>query len=151
MGATYEIEEAGLDNEVAQLQPSETLIDRGVDDALDEGIIAPDHYSPVMDFGATPAEMRLGESLARRLKQEEPDLAADDDEDWNPLKERREVGSRRAGRLVGHAHGYDAPDDEDESVAEDVGYSGGAACAEEAAMHIIEDDADDDTEDDSDV
>jgi hypothetical protein len=33
-------------------------------------------------------------------------------------------------------------DDESDLIAEDVGISGGAASAEEAAMHIIDDDAD---------
>lgn len=138
MEATDDVAEA-IDTEVDQLQPLDSLIDRGVDDALDEGIIAPDHYSPVMLFGSTPREMREGETLAMRLKQEDPERPTPDIEDWNPLHEPRQVGHHRAGRLVGHAHGYDAPDDEPDAIGEDVGLAGGAACAEEAAMHIIDD------------
>ncbi|MGA4668730.1 DUF5709 domain-containing protein [Propionibacteriaceae bacterium Y1923] len=142
MEAIYETE-AAEDRVIEQLQPTETLIDRGVDDALDEGIIAPFDYSPAQGFGNTAAEMRQGETLEMRIKQEEPERRRsdpDEDADWNPLKERRQVGDQRAGRLVAHAGGYDAIDTEDEAVGEDVGFAGGAASAEEAAMHIITDD-----------
>ncbi|MGA4508526.1 DUF5709 domain-containing protein [Propionibacteriaceae bacterium G1746] len=141
MEATYETDEAAEDIVVDQLQPGETLIDRGVDDALDEGIIAPFDWSPAQGFGNTAREMREGETLEMRIKQEVPEVVSTDDEqDWNPLKERRQVGSERAGRLVGHDHGYDSVDLEKESIGEDVGFAGGAASAEEAAMHIISDD-----------
>lgn len=142
MEATYE-PQIDDDHVVEQLQPTETLIDRGVDDALDEGIIAPFDYSPAQGFGNTPAEMRQRETLEMRIKQEEPERRRsdpDEDEDWNPLKERRQVGDKRAGRLVAHEGGYDTVDTEKEAVGEDVGFAGGAASAEEAAMHIIEDD-----------
>lgn len=149
MEAIYETQ-ADDDHVVEQLQPTETLIDRGVDDALDEGIIAPFTYSPAQGYGNTPAEMRQGETLEMRIKQEEPERRRSDpdqDEDWNPLKERRQVGDRRAGRLVAHDGGYDAVDTEKEAVGEDVGFAGGAASAEEAAMHIITDDYVEDDED----
>jgi len=45
----------------------------------------------------------------------------------------------RAGRLVAPDQGF-GEDAEAELVAEDVGISGGAASAEEAAVHIIDDD-----------
>lgn len=150
MEATYEVTEAERDAEVEQLQPSETLIDRGVDDALDEGIVAPDRYSPAQGYGNTPREMREGETLDMRIKQEVPDVVVKEDEPhWNSLNERREVGSVRAGRIIGHAEGYDAVDDEAESVGQDVGIAGGAACAEEAAMHIIDEFEDQDGDEDS--
>jgi hypothetical protein len=44
----------------------------------------------------------------------------------------------RAGRLVAPDWGF-GEDTEAELVAEDAGISGGAASAEEAAVHIIED------------
>lgn len=141
MEAIYETQ-ADDEHVIEQLQPTETLIDRGVDDALDEGIIAPFDYSPAQSFGNTAAEMREGETLEMRIKQEEPDRRRSDpdqDEDWNPLKERRQVGDKRAGRLVAHDGGFDSVDTEKEAVGEDVGFAGGAASAEEAAMHIIED------------
>ena len=57
----------GEDN-LEQLQASDTLLDRGVADVLDEGIIAPDQWSPAQGFGNTPAEMRQGETLEMRVK-----------------------------------------------------------------------------------
>ena len=81
--------------------------------------------------------MRQGESLEQRLRQEQPETPADDSP-WNPEGERREVGRERAGRLMA-VQGSGGED----TLGVDVGYAGGAASAEEAAMHIIsEDDAD---------
>ncbi|PRC52905.1 hypothetical protein C6A85_56545, partial [Mycobacterium sp. ITM-2017-0098] len=53
--------------------------------------------------------------------------------------QRTEVGRMRAGRLVAPDEGF-GEDTEAELVAWDVGICGGAASAEEAAIHIIEDD-----------
>ena len=128
---------SGEDN-VEQLQQADTLIDRGVDDVLDEGYIAPDNWSPAQGFGNTLAEMRQGENLDMRVKQEEPEAEAPDDSPWNPEGESREVGSVRAGRLV------DTGERDHESVAFSVGIAGGAASAEEAAMHVITPEDDDD-------
>ena len=52
--------------------------------------------------------------------------------------QRREVGRARASRLVAPDQGF-GEDAEAELVAEDVGICGGAASAEEAAVHIIDD------------
>ena len=127
-----------------QLQADQTLIDRGVDDVLDEGYIPPDHWSAAQGFGNTAAEMREGESIEKRLTQEEPDVETSD-EPWNPTGERREVGAKRAGRLVASNGGYSGGQGDTESVAIDVGRAGGAACAEEAAMHIIDETEDDES------
>ena len=132
----YADQSSGEDN-VEQLQPADTLIDRGVDDVLDEGYIAPDNWSPAQGFGNTLAEMRQGENLDMRVKQEEPEAEAPDDSPWNPEGESREVGSVRAGRLV------DTGERDHESVAFSVGIDGGAASAEEAAMHVITPEDDD--------
>ncbi len=124
-----------------QLQRDETLINRGVDDVLDEGYIPPDHWSPAEGYGNTVEEMHRGETLDQRLRQEDPEPDGDDDGDWNPDHEKREVGSRRAGRLVDGTHGYGGlHDDSNENIAEEVGLAGGAASAEEAAMYVIDDD-----------
>ena len=84
-----------------QLTQQDTLISRGVEDPLDEGYVAPDHWSVAQGFGNTPAEMAQGETIEQRIKQEEPE------EDpkkltgpWNPTGEKRQVGGRRAGRLI---------------------------------------------------
>ena len=133
----YADQSSGEDN-VEQLQQADTLIDRGVDDVLDEGYIAPDNWSPAQGFVNTPAEMRQRENLDMRVKQEEPEAEAPDDSPWNPDGESREVGSVRAGRLV------DTGERDHESVAFSVGIDGGAASAEEAAMHVITPEDDDD-------
>lgn len=121
---------------VEQLQPDDTLIDRGVDDVLDEGYTTPENWSALQGFGNTPAEMRQGESLEMRIAQEEP-VVVRDDSPWNPDREDREVGGRRAGRIL------DARSD-GEVFGTDVGIDGGAASAEEAAMHVIEPEDDED-------
>ncbi|HSN10566.1 MAG TPA: DUF5709 domain-containing protein, partial [Propionibacteriaceae bacterium] len=90
-------------------------------------------------------EMRQGESLDQKLAAEVPDVVPDGDDNWRgDPEEDREVGNRRAGRLVDANHGYDGEDEESDTVGEDVGIDGGAACAEEAAMHIIDPSEDDD-------
>jgi hypothetical protein len=126
-----------------QLQADETLVDRGVADVLDEGYTTPEHWSAAQGYGNTPAEMRRGESLDMKLAAELPD-ELEPVGGWkdDPL-ETREVGGRRAGRLVDH-HGYS---DESDVIAEDIGIDGGAASAEEAAMHIIDPDDEDDLDD----
>lgn len=125
-----------------QLQAEDTLVDRGVDDILDEG------YSPAeQPYGRTAPE-----SLDQLLAQEEPDPVArlnnpldereqarsDDAVRDAEFPERDEVGRARSGRLVAPDAGF-GEDDEAELFATDVGIDGGAASAEEAAMHIIDD------------
>ncbi len=128
-----------------QLQPEDTLIDRGSDDALDEGFSPPERpYGPGA-FGPS-------ESMDQMLTEEEPDPAArinvpldkdeqqrsDEAEHEAEFPDRGEVGRARAGRLVAPDWGF-GEDAEAELVAEDFGISGGAASAEEAAVHVIED------------
>ncbi|MEV8514729.1 DUF5709 domain-containing protein [Dactylosporangium sp. NPDC051484] len=128
-----------------QLSAQDTLSDRGLDDALDEGYSPPEKPRGLNAFGVTQAEAEQGESLDRRLLQEEPDpssrLDLDDygattesDEFFDP----DEVGDRRAGRLVAPDEGY-GEDEEKDEIGSDVGIDGGAASAEEAAMHIVDD------------
>lgn len=136
MSDEYELPDPSEDG-VEQLQPDETLIDRGVQDVLDEGYIAPDNWSAAQGFGNTASEMHLGETLEQRVTQELPEDTGPDDTPWNPDGEAREVGARRAGRLV------DVRSHDGEVIAVSVGIDGGAASAEEAAMHIIEPDDDD--------
>ncbi len=130
-----------------QMQPDETLVDRGVEDVLDEGYTTPEHWSAAEGFGNTAAEMHQGESLDQKLAAEVPDVPdTGDDTSWrDDPEEEREVGNRRAGRLVDANHGYDGEDEESDTIGEDVGIDGAAACAEEAAMHII-DPVDDDVD-----
>ena len=62
-----------------QLQPQDTLDDRGVDDVLDEGITAPDHPQGVTAKGVTDREQLEGETIDDRLSQEVPDPSAEAD------------------------------------------------------------------------
>ena len=50
-----------------------------------------------------------------------------------------EVGGERSGRLVAPDEGAHE-DEEKDLVATDVGIDGGAASAEEAAMHVVDED-----------
>ena len=143
-----------LDDE-DQLQPEDTLDDRGVDDLLDEGYSPPERPRGVDAFGTTLAEQRRGESLEQRLAHEEPDpanavedplaetdMVGGDDPDAIAAEDDYlgdgEVGGRRSGRLVSPDEGAHE-DAESEMVADDMGIDGGGSSAEEAAVHIIED------------
>ena len=113
-----------------QLDPQESLIDRGVDDPLDEGYSPPERYSQLIHEGEH-------ETLDERLADEvpEPDPYAPQDEE---ILDDGEVGDERAGRLV-EPNGGIGPDVESDLVGLDVGIDGGAASAEEAAVHIVPD------------
>jgi hypothetical protein len=127
-----------------QLQPEDTLIDRGFDDALDEGYSPPERPYGRGAFGPP-------ESMDQLLAEEEQDPASrinnpldrddqqrsDEAERETEFPQRGEVGQVRAGRLVAPDRGF-GEDTEAELIADDVGISGGAASAEEAAVHIIE-------------
>lgn len=120
-----------------QLQPEDSLVDRGVDDALDEGYSPPEKWSPAEGFGNTAEEEREGETLEQRIAQEEPEedpyaAAAAEGEHVGG-----EVGGARAGRLVAEDEGL-GPDEESDLVAEDIGIDGAGASAEEAAVHVID-------------
>ncbi len=124
------------------------------DDPLDRGVAPPEHWSSVIRNGDDP------ESLDQLLAEEEPDPALDlDDEDvpggsapdgadGEDDDEADEYvdglllddgPDPRAGRLVAEDEGAN-PDEEADLVARDVGIDGGAASAEEAALHVVDDD-----------
>jgi hypothetical protein len=114
-----------------QIQPADSLVDRGVDDVLDEGYSPPERYSSLIRDGEH-------ETLDERLDDEipEPDPYAPQDEE---IVDDGEVGRERAGRLVDLNEGI-GPDVEKDLLATDVGIDGAAASAEEAAVHIVPDD-----------
>jgi hypothetical protein len=138
----YEVEDAGdtLDGDVG-------------DDPLDRGVIPPQHWSSAMRFGTTAAEQEDGESLDQLLAEEEPEFeapaeeqspadvvsdpdAADEDVDGLLLDDGPDP---RAGRLLAEDEGSE-PAGEPDLVARDTGIDGGAATAEEAAMHVVDSD-----------
>lgn len=119
-----------------QLQAEDTLNDRGVDDVLDEGVSPPEKWSAGEGFGTTAEEALQGETLDQRLSQEVADVdpyAEDGEQVGGP-----EVGVVRSGRLVAPDEGAHS-DDDNELFAEDVGIDGAAAGAEEAAVHLVDD------------
>jgi len=121
-----------------QRQPEDTLVDRGVDDVLDEGYSPPENWGPGEGFGSTASETEQGESLDQRVSQEEPDPDPYADEDAQaPVDD--EVGDDRSGRLVDPDEGS-GEDTEKDLVGDDVGIDGAAASAEEAAVHVVPDD-----------
>lgn len=108
-----------------QLPAEDQLIDRGVDDLLDEGISPPEHehrHRPTTEY-----EVARGEHLDERLAQEEPDV-------WEGGAQ--PVDANRAGRLQADVDAEGKPND---VFAVDAGIDGGASSAEEAAMHVVPD------------
>jgi hypothetical protein len=126
-----------------QRQPDDTLVDRGVDDVLDEGYSPPENWGPGEGFGSTADEALQGESLDQRLTQEEPDVDPYGDEEPETEVD-DEVGDARSGRLVDPDRGS-GPDEEKDLVGDDVGIDGAAASAEEAAVHTVRDEDHDST------
>ncbi|GAB3821187.1 DUF5709 domain-containing protein [Tessaracoccus terricola] len=125
-----------------QLQEGDSLVNRGVADVLDEGYTTPEGWSPAQRYGNTAEEMRQGETIEQRVRQEVPEPDPDkqsDGERWNKDGDKRQVGGERAGRLMG----VQGPGGRQHTLGVDVGYSGGAASAEEAAMHVISDEDED--------
>jgi hypothetical protein len=122
------------------LEPEDSLDDRGVGDVLDEGYSPPEKPWASTDWGTTAREEAGDEPLDARLARELPDgdawlgdgLGDASDTDGELLDD--EVGDIRAGRLVA---GGGAFDDDEELYALDAGIDGGAASAEEAAVHVV--------------
>jgi hypothetical protein len=112
-----------------QVDASESLTGDNTDDPLDAGYDPPERASHSWR-GDTADEARAGESLDQHLAEEEPDVSADDDD--------LEV-EPRTGRLVAPDEGAHE-DLEADAVATDVGRAGYAFSAEEAAMHVVDDD-----------
>jgi hypothetical protein len=134
----------GIDIDTGLLEDEDTLDGRGVD-VLDEGYTVPERPWERQHHGTTAREAREGESFAARLAREVPDLAAtaDGDEFGQDIGAHGqlyddEVGTVRSGRLV-DVEPAGEWDDFAYLTAVDVGRAGGAASAEEAAVHIVRD------------
>lgn len=137
----YEVEDA-----------TDTLDGDPGDDPLDRGVIPPQHWS-ASRFGTTAAEEEEGESLDQLLAEEEPDFEEElDDEQLEDIADDPDAADEdvdglllddgpdpRAGRLVAEDEGL-APAAEPDLVARDTGVDGGAATAEEAAVHVVDSD-----------
>jgi Family of unknown function (DUF5709) len=145
-------ESADLDDYSVQ-EPADSLTGEPGEpgnDPLDRGVAPPERWSSVIRSGSDAGQQ---ESLDQLLAEEEPDTLFDrDDDDLPEDSEDNDEADEyldglllddgpdpRAGRLVAEDEGAH-PDDEEDLVARDVGIDGGAASAEEAAIHVVEDD-----------
>jgi hypothetical protein len=142
----YQPDGSEIQEDSGILDAEDTLVDDGVDDPLDRGWSPPDRPWAVEHAGVTAAEARRGETLEERLSEEMPELVMSDGDglgdcdgsDGELLD--NEVGDRRSGRLVAPDEGAHE-DDESALIATDVGIDGAAASAEEAAMHVVDEDS----------
>jgi hypothetical protein len=159
-----ETEHESQDLEDFEVEDSTDTLDGAPgDDPLDRGVVPPERWSAGIRYGTTEEEQSEGESLDQLLAEEEPDDTLeltedeleDDDEDAEDIEEYEaedDAGDEdvdglllddgpdpRAGRLVAEDEGAH-PDEEEDLVATDVGIDGGGATAEEAAIHVVEED-----------
>ena len=142
----YQPDGSEIQEDSGLLDGEDTLVDDGVDDPLDRGWSPPERPWAVERPDVTAAERQHGETLDQRLAEELPDFVMPDTDgigdcegtDGEPLD--NEVGAVRSGRLVAPDEGAHE-DEESALVARDVGIDGAAASAEEAAMHIVDEDA----------
>jgi len=140
------------------LDSSDTLAGPPGDDPLDRGVATPERWSAPIRSGGTADEQADGQSLDELLAEEEPDIGTEGyssssndeagvDENAPGYDVRRllrgEGPDRRAGRLASENR-----DDEDidatggEAVGADAGIDSGGATAEEAAVHVLDEEDD---------
>jgi hypothetical protein len=118
--------------------------ERGLDDMMVEGYSPPERPLGVGKHGTTGEEQQEGESLDQRLAQERPDVEEPRGDGIGDLAGGagepvdQEAGGPRSGRLT--PADDPAPRRPSDVVARDVGIDGGAAGAEEAAVHVTDDD-----------
>ena len=107
-----------------QLDTADTLVGPPGDvDALDAGYVPPDRPYALDDDQVTVSGQREGDSLDERLAREQPeDLPVDVD---------------RAGRLADPEQ-LGTMERTDSLDGQEVGIDGGAASAEEAAVHVVD-------------
>jgi hypothetical protein len=114
-----------------QLETAESLVGPAGDDidALDAGYSPPDRPYALDDDELTVAGQAAGETLDQRLAREAPEEVP--------------VDPDRAGRLADPEQ-LGVMERTDSVEGQDVGIDGGAASAEEAAVHIVDPGADPD-------
>jgi hypothetical protein len=136
------------------LDATDTLAGSPGDDPLDRGVVPPERWSRAIRYDSTPADQQAARSLDGLLSAEEPDISLDQnnpaqhDDGWDEnateddiVRLARDNGpDLRAGRLT--------LDDETpqlipnaDYVAYDAGVDGGGATAEEAAIHLLDDES----------
>lgn len=110
--------------EVVQEDTSDTLVGPPESDVLDAGFVPPDRPYLIDDEAAATRN----EDMDERLHRERPEVAAGDESEPD-----------RAPRLEAAETTPDTRYTES-GLADDAGLSGGAATAEEAAMHVRDED-----------
>ncbi|SEE84443.1 hypothetical protein SAMN05216489_08570 [Streptomyces sp. 3213] len=141
----YQPDGSEVQDDAGLLDAEDTLVADGVEDPLDRGWSPPDRPWAVERADVTAAERQHGETLDQRLAEEIPDLAVPDGDGLGDSEDTDgelldiEVGDIRSGRLVAPDEGAHE-DEESGLIATDVGIDGAAASAEEAAMHIVDED-----------
>ncbi|MEU1304381.1 DUF5709 domain-containing protein [Streptomyces shenzhenensis] len=142
----YQPDGSEIQEDSGLLDAEDTLVDDGVEDPLDRGWSPPERPWAVEHTGVTAAEGHRGETLDQRLAEELPDLAVPDSDGIGDCQGTdgelldNEVGDLRSGRLVAPDEGVHE-DEESALVATDVGIDGAGASAEEAAMHVVDEDS----------
>ncbi|GGZ87625.1 DUF5709 domain-containing protein [Streptomyces echinoruber] len=142
----YQPDGSEIQDDAGLLDAEDTLEYDNVGDPLDRGWSPPERPWAVDHTGVTAAERLRGQTLEERLALELPDLVAPDGDGIGDCRGTdgelldNEVGAVRSGRLVAPDEGVHE-DEEAALVAMDVGIDGGAASAEEAAVHIVDEDA----------
>jgi uncharacterized protein DUF5709 len=118
-------------DDAEEFDPVQNLTGDDPDEIMQTGYDPPDREPHNLRDAPTPREEGEGESLDQRLAEEEPDVSPDDPDlaDAAP----------RSGRLVAPDEGAH-PDEEADEIATDVGPAGYASSAEEAAVHVIDED-----------
>ncbi|MEU6377187.1 DUF5709 domain-containing protein [Streptomyces sp. NPDC046909] len=139
----YQPDGSEIQDDAGLLDAEDTLDDDGVGDPLDRGWSPPERPWAVEHTGVAVSER---ETLDQRLAEELPDAPVPDGDGIGDVDGTdgelldNEVGARRSGRLVAPDEGAHE-DEESGLIATDVGIDGAAASAEEAAMHIVDEDA----------
>jgi len=118
-------------SDTEDLDPLEALTGDDPDENDETGYNPPDREPYNMRHAPTPFEEHEGESLDELLAEEEPDLT-DEDGAFDEAQP-------RTGRLIQPDEG-EGPDLDKDEIAEDVGPAGYASSAEEAAMHLVDED-----------
>jgi hypothetical protein len=106
-----------------QLETAESLVGPPNTDAVDASYSPPDRPYALDDDELTVAGQRTGETLDERLAREVPEEVP--------------VDRDRAGRLA-DSERLGLIERSDSIEGQDVGIDGGAASAEEAAMHVVD-------------
>ncbi|WP_329460632.1 DUF5709 domain-containing protein [Streptomyces sp. NBC_01497] len=137
------------DQELGLLRESEEFDEDEIGDYLDAGYSPAERPQAVNDWGITERESHGHEPLSKRLAREardSQDLEDDGDGIGDTIGTDGEaiddqVGSARAGRLLSWDTDVTGVRyDGDDYWAKDVGIDGGAASAEESAIHVIDPD-----------